>query len=159
MEKITFKELKSLESVLKVCFERYTLLDDGFTKKVSAYFRAWLKSSSLPEAVKYRDSLASMNILVYDNFDKTFDRYTVIYKDQPQGKGLYASRGMSVFPCHPQGFGMYSLAMPGRHLGEKIDFSMLPIDCQKLVFSDLLDDMDDGSNGCASGVEQAMEAS
>jgi hypothetical protein len=141
MKKITFKELKSLEDQLKVCFERDVLLDEGDSKKAKTYFKHWVKSSRLPEAKKYRDSLASMNIEIYDNFDGTFDRYTVIYKDEPQGHGLYTCRGMSTFPCHPQGFGMISSAMPGRHLGQRIDFSMLPIDCQQLVFSDLNDEV------------------
>lgn len=77
------------------------------------------------------------NIHIYDNGGKTFDRYTVIYMDQPEGMGLYGCRGMSEHPRHPQGFGMYGSALPGRHLGKRIAFEQLPQDCQKLVEQDL----------------------
>ena len=78
-----------------------------------------------------------MNIRIYDNGGETFDRYTVIYMDTPEGRGLYGARGMSERPFHPQGFGMYCTAAPGRHLGRRIAFEALPQDCQRLVISDL----------------------
>ncbi len=77
------------------------------------------------------------DIRIYDNGGKTFDRYTVVYMDCPEGRGLYGARGMSAHPFHPQGFGMCCTAMPGRHLGRRIAFEQLPVDCQKLVQQDI----------------------
>ena len=77
------------------------------------------------------------NIRIYDNGGKTVDRYTVVYMNIQEGPGLYGCRGMSEHPFHPQGFGMYGSAMPGRHLGKRIAFEQLPQDCQKLVEQDL----------------------
>jgi hypothetical protein len=78
-----------------------------------------------------------MNIQCYDNGGKTFDRYTVVYMDDPEGRGLFSCVGMSEDPFHPQGFGQHSAALPGRHLGKRIAFAQLPADCQKLVRRDL----------------------
>lgn len=76
-------------------------------------------------------------ISIYDNGGKTFDRFSVIFKNERERNGLYGCRGMSEHPFHPQGFGQWCMAMPGRHLGKKIVFSGLPPDCQQLVLSDL----------------------
>lgn len=78
------------------------------------------------------------NVKIYDNGGKTFDRYTAVYISQPESQaGLYDARGMSEFPFHPQGFGQFCSAMPGKHLGKRIKFEELPADCQKLVKQDL----------------------
>ena len=77
------------------------------------------------------------NIRIYDNGGKTIDRYTVVYMDCPEGGGLYGARGMNAHPFHPQGFGQYCAAMPGRHLGLRITFEELPRDCQRAVLQDL----------------------
>jgi hypothetical protein len=86
---------------------------------------------------------AKKNIRIFDNGGKTADRYSVIYLDEPQGSGqygtLYAGVGMSSNPFHPQGVGMHGEFLPGKHLGKKIAFSVLPADCQKLVLTDLRD--------------------
>jgi hypothetical protein len=79
-------------------------------------------------------------IRIYDNGGKTFDRYTAVYMGWPEGCGLYAARGMSEHPFHPQGFGQFCAAMPGRHLGKRIAFAELPTDCQRLIQSDLDED-------------------
>lgn len=76
------------------------------------------------------------NVRIYDNGGKTFDRYTAVYLDQPENRGLYAARGMSEYPFHPMGFGQYCAAMLGRHLGKRITFEDLPPDCQRLVLDD-----------------------
>jgi hypothetical protein len=75
------------------------------------------------------------NIIVYDNGGKTFDRYTAIYKDRPYPMTLntYECIGMSANPFNPQGFCQHSAAMPGQHLGKRINISELPIDCQKAI--------------------------
>lgn len=77
------------------------------------------------------------NIKIYDNNGKTFDRYTVIYLNEPEQNGYYGARGMSENPFHPQGFGQCCSAMPGKHLGKCIKFEDLPADCQQLVKNDL----------------------
>lgn len=78
------------------------------------------------------------NVRIYDNGGKTLDRYTAVYMDQPEYRqGTYAARGMSTHPFSPQGFGCFTSAKPGRHLGKRIKFEELPKDCQKLVLQDL----------------------
>lgn len=78
------------------------------------------------------------NLRIYDNNGKTFDRYTVVYMDQPENApNTFAALGMSSDPCHPQGFGQHCSAMPGRHLGKRIQFNELPFECQRLVLRDL----------------------
>jgi hypothetical protein len=73
-----------------------------------------------------------------------FDRYTVAYRGfRIEGYGMvYPYRGMSTYPCHPQGFGLWGESrefMTGKRLGKRISFDQLPVDCQKLVLSDLED--------------------
>jgi len=78
------------------------------------------------------------NIRIYDNSGKTFDRYTVIYMDEPErAPDTFAAVGMSEHPFHPQGFGQHCTAVPGRHIGRRITFEELPTDCQRLVLRDL----------------------
>jgi hypothetical protein len=77
-------------------------------------------------------------VACYDNENKTIDRYTVVYMDQPErAHNTFACVGMSDSPFHPQGFGQHSTAMPGRHLGKRIPFASLPADCMHLVEQDL----------------------
>src|SRR6266404_5211679 len=93
-------------------------------------------------------------IRCYDNGGKTMDRYTVVYTGNYRGrcgtefeKCWYQHRCMSAFPFHPQGIGMSGESQDqidinkwgfapavGRknHLGKRIPFSELPVDCQKL---------------------------
>lgn len=75
------------------------------------------------------------HVRIYDNGGQTFDRYTAVYMNEPEGRGLYGARGMSENPF--EGFGQYCSATPGRHLGKRISFDALPAPCQKLVLSDL----------------------
>jgi hypothetical protein len=95
------------------------------------------------ETIQVSNALPSgeyANIRCYDNGGKTFDRYTVIYMDEPEpnaGRNLFASVGMSENPFHPQGFGQHCAAMPGKHLGKRISFYQLPDKCRKLVMQDL----------------------
>ncbi len=77
-------------------------------------------------------------VRIYDNGGKTFDRYTVVFMDQPECRpGMFAALGMSENPFHPQGFGQHCQAMPGRHLGKRITLDQLPEDCRKLVKQEL----------------------
>ncbi len=81
-----------------------------------------------------------MAIQIFDNDGATFDQYTVVYRDEPERHpGLFAARAMSQNPSHPQGFGQYCTAMPGKHLGPRIELKDLPLACQRLVHSDLGD--------------------
>lgn len=76
-------------------------------------------------------------VRLYDNGGKSADRYTAVYMFEPERSGLYAARGMNAHPFHPQGIGMSCAAMPGRHLGRRVAFTSLPVDCQKLVRQDV----------------------
>ena len=77
-------------------------------------------------------------IACYDNGGKTADRYTVIYLEFTKNRArTFAARGMCPMPSHPFGIGQFTTAMRGSHLGKRIAFDALPIDCQKLVLSDL----------------------
>ena len=81
-----------------------------------------------------------MNLQIYDNDGTTFDRYTVVYMDEPGHRpGLFAARAMSRNPSDPQGFGQHCTALPGKHLGRRIELKDLPMACQRLVHSDLGD--------------------
>ena len=77
------------------------------------------------------------HVRIYDNGGRTFDRYTAVYMNEPEGRGLYGARGMSEYPFHPMGFGQYCATKPGRHLGKRIEFEALPSDCQRAVLQDL----------------------
>ena len=80
-----------------------------------------------------------LNIECYDNEDQTFDRYTVIFFDQPEAAGLWSCLGMSADPFSPQGFGQHSSAARGPHLGKRIRFVDLPDDCQRAVMLEFED--------------------
>ena len=84
------------------------------------------------------ETVNGQRIRCYDNGDKTCDRYTVVYIDQPENAvvHLFYGVGMSASPFHPQGFGQHSTVKTGRHLGKRIAFKDLPEDCQKLVKQD-----------------------
>ena len=83
-------------------------------------------------------AIDALNIRIYDNGGKTFDRYTVIFMDSPENKpGLYTCLGMSSNPFHPQGYGQHGIAHPGRHLGLRIRFEQLPTDCKRCLRRDL----------------------
>lgn len=81
-------------------------------------------------------------IEIYDAGDDVYDRYTVVYLNEPERKkDMFECVGMSEHPFHPQGFGQHSTAMRGSHLGKVISFDQLPPDCQKLVRRDLADEV------------------
>lgn len=77
-------------------------------------------------------------VRIYDNGGKTFDRYTAVYMMLAESNyNTFSAVGMSENPFSPQGFGQHCTAMPGRHLGRRIKFEKLPVDCQKLIMQDL----------------------
>lgn len=74
------------------------------------------------------------SVRLYDNGGRTFDRFTAVFLDQPERQpGTFAALGMSDHPFHPQGFGQHCTAMPGRHLGRRINRGELPQDCRILL--------------------------
>lgn len=102
------------------------------------------------------------NVAVFDNGGETFDRYTVIYLDEPVSNDPYYSDSysylaMSERPFHPQGFGQHGeidlLPMQLKqlrkgkgqrlfsHLGKRISFESLPEDCKIVVKWDLAMDV------------------
>ena len=73
----------------------------------------------------------------YDNDGRSADRYTVAYLDAPEHSGTVTCLSMDARPFHPQGIGMHSTCVVGRHLGRRIRFSELPEDCRRAVEQDL----------------------
>ena len=80
-------------------------------------------------------------VRVYDNDGKTYDRYTAVFTEKMNDEFVYL--GMSQNPCHPQGFGQHGFSRTpidrptSKHLGKRIKFDLLPIDCQRLVREEL----------------------
>lgn len=83
------------------------------------------------------EEIPDEEVRCYDNGGETFDRYTVVYLDQPEYAGMFTALGMSENPFHPQGFCQHTMAMDGGHLGKRILFRDLPDDCRKAVLQDL----------------------
>lgn len=96
-----------------------------------------------PMTAMFDGEASPCNVAIYDNGGETFDRYTAVYLNQMETDTLYGARGMSEYPCHPQGVGMYCTATPGKHLGKLVRFEDLPIDCRQLILEDLSEDEDD----------------
>jgi hypothetical protein len=88
-------------------------------------------------------------IRCYDNGGKTWDRYTVVYTKKAFNTGrarwfLYV--GMSGNPFSAQGYCIHGesewtpLDRPTYgHLGKRIEFDTLPLDCQEVVLIDYKD--------------------
>lgn len=77
---------------------------------------------------------------IYDNEGKNADRYTVYYNAIEKREGtniFYSCLGMDDKPSHPQGIGMHSSGVLGRHNGKRIKFNQLPLECQRAVNQDL----------------------
>ena len=98
------------------------------------------------------------SLAIFDNGGETFDRYTVVYLDEPAGSDPYGNArwlylAMSERPFHPQGFGQHGEIdlFPSQlkqlrkgkgqrlfsYLGKRINFEDLPEDCKKAVGQDL----------------------
>ena len=88
-------------------------------------------------------------VRIYDNGDKTVDRYTVVMtgnyrkSDPPFKEYLYL--GMSSNPYHPQGYGQYGASQDGpidrpaySHIGKRIKFADLPEPCQDWVMQEYI---------------------
>ena len=75
---------------------------------------------------------------IYDNGGKTLDRYTAVFMDRPERRaGLFEALGFNCAPFHPQGIGLHCQAMPGRHLGRRIELDDLPADARQFVMQNL----------------------
>lgn len=96
----------------------------------------------------YKEDGTPKYIRCYDNGGKTADRFTVVFtrtgqtgsnRQVKQNSGhLYVS--MSAMPYHPQGFCQHGESQHNpidyptySHLGKKIKFDDLPLDCKELV--------------------------
>ena len=87
-------------------------------------------------------------IRVYDS-GNSGERYTVVYsnlKIRTANVSWHPYRGMSGSPFHPQGVGISGESQYGpidvptySHLGRKVVFADLPLDCQWLVLQDYCD--------------------
>jgi hypothetical protein len=83
----------------------------------------------------------------YDNGGKSLDRYTVIYNEHPLTRKIITHRkamqgynavSMDHRPSYPfSGICQHCVAVKGRHLGKRILFENLPLDCQTVVKNDL----------------------
>lgn len=76
------------------------------------------------------------NIRIFDAPEYA-DRYTVVYLDHQENRGMFTCLGMSTDPFHPQGIGQHGAAMLGDHLGREIGWEELPEPCQQAVLQDL----------------------
>jgi len=69
------------------------------------------------------------------------DRYTVCFKARSYlGMLYYPYIGMGETPFHPQGIcqhGDSATMIDGKHLGKRISFEKLPLDCQKVILFEL----------------------
>lgn len=70
----------------------------------------------------------------------TFDRYSVLFIDEPWAAGTVTCLGMSEDPFAPYGFGQHCEADPrSKGLGKRIRFGDLPSGCQEAVLQDIAD--------------------
>lgn len=87
------------------------------------------------------ENINGLNIKVYDNGGRTFDRYTVIYVDQIEDNGMGKRLPFGVFmsddPTHPQGVFIRDQIEDSPRLGDVIPFASLPKKCQKSVLEDV----------------------
>lgn len=77
--------------------------------------------------------MSAPDIRLYDNGGKTADRYTAVaigvrYSHVPN---IWQAFGFDENPFHPQGIGQHCGAMPGRHLGRRIEPDALPEQARK----------------------------
>ena len=78
----------------------------------------------------------------YDNGGMTMDRFTVVFLETSKKVDAQATNYdclcMSIYPKTPNGVCMHGTAqLPNPVLGDKIEFSDLPIDCQLKVREEL----------------------
>lgn len=76
--------------------------------------------------------MVNVNDVLYFDNDDTFDRYTAVF---PLSDGVWPYFAMSTDPFHPCGFGQHGelTQLPGEHLGKRIMFTELPVNCQNAI--------------------------
>lgn len=67
------------------------------------------------------------DLRVYDNGGETMDRYTVLRLDWPARMGFVEAYAMS---DDPRGFAQHCTAQDGPHLGKRISWGSLPVQCR-----------------------------
>lgn len=77
------------------------------------------------------------NLRIYDNGGKTLDRYTAVFTNRSNRNGLYDALGFSENPFDPLGFGQYTTAMDGLHLGKLTKYENLPENARQYVENNL----------------------
>ena len=88
----------------------------------------------------YTSDMQPKYLRVYDNGGETVDRYTVVFTNTKNQGCNYLM--MSGAPFHPQGVGMHGwdsrpIDQPTySHIGKRITFRQLPLDCQKCAMQD-----------------------
>lgn len=100
------------------------------------------------QSKKFLDGDCPSGVLaIYDNGGKSFDRYTVFYKEPIAGTEFHdmwiGYRGMSEFPASAQGFGIYGeleaykvAQYRASVYRESAKWSSLPADVQAVVRAD-----------------------
>jgi len=94
------------------------------------------------------ETINGHNISIWDDGDKFIDRFTVVYLDEIDERGIVQYLAMSANPFHPQGFGQHgemdinAVAYKGRGgcFKRRIRFDELPEDCKRAVMMDLKGD-------------------
>ena len=95
-------------------------------------------------------------ISCWDYGEGYFDRYTVVFLDTLDERGMVQYLGMSTYPFNPQGFSQHG-EMPIRKVAyrgrggafdKRIQFKELPPDCQRAVLQDLEPEEEDA---CVNG--------
>jgi len=75
--------------------------------------------------------VCSNAIRIFDYGPDVIDRYTVVFMNEPIGKGMFTALAMSENPT--QEFCIHVEALVGPHLGREISFEDLPEQCRKVV--------------------------
>ena len=141
-------EEASVEEIPEVLAETGTEIIEappGSGKIVININAKWLKAHGI-EAVGEVPT-EPKGIEVYDNGGASIDRYSVLFKDFPEGPGEYAMVGMGYDCSSPQGFYQHSSAVPGEHLGKRISFYDLPETHQQRIQEELSENESQAGDG------------
>lgn len=99
-----------------------------------------MSTSQATTRIPATETVNGTRIKCYDDGGKHFDRYSVLFVDQPCGYPVMDEPwnsveclAMSEHPSAPNGFCQHTTAVAGRHLGKRIRFADLPEDCQAAV--------------------------
>lgn len=80
---------------------------------------------------------------IYDNGGKSYDRYTIIYKEvlKYENQNYFQYFACNENPCYPQGFGQHGelKEINRRALGKKIPFEVLPNAVKCYLINEILD--------------------